>query len=366
MKVTVLIISAHLIILAGVAFGGAANREFPSALVRDWADFLVDSALREGIEPPEELNDPALSAATREFGPAVIPLAHLPIESPLIVAETQPWSSWWFPKIEPDIFDDGLGTSPLEKYDFVRTSLTGNPSFAAKFERNHYRADGPRWEGLCDAWAIAASTYPEPKKSRALTMPNGTIVSFSVGDQKALLLKTVDSLALSDLKVYGQKFTGNQDGWIFPDIFPQELHRFVEVQLAARHKQFIMDHDPGVEVWSEPVYKANYRITAVPGRTDAVFVRLWLYSATSLTSKTERDKTGIRELAREYNYFLYGKQDGSGNLIVSSGVWVKGDLVDSRRDHPDFVYVLANPATLKRSSQNPEIDPAIVDLILGR
>jgi hypothetical protein len=329
--------------------------------IRDWADFLFHAPDR-----PEDLDDPALSAVTREFGPAVIPLSKLPIESPLAVASSIPWSSWWFPKIDRDLFDDGIGTSPLEKYDFVRAALTGSPSKAAAFEKARYNEKGPLWEGLCDAWAIAATLFSEPRASRAITLPSGAKVSFSVGDQKALLLKTVDSISAEALKIYGQRFTGNSDGWIFPDLFPQELHRYVEKQLFERHELFVMDHDPGVEVWSEPVYKANYKITAVPGRSDAVFVRLWLYSATSFAQKEQKDKTGIRELAREYDYFLYGKQDGAGNLVVSSGVWAKGDLVDSRRDHPDFVYAVADRAAVKRNSQNPEIEATIVDQILGR
>lgn len=334
---------------------------YTSLQIRDWADVLFRTA-----DQPEELNDPALSAVTREFGPSVIPLASVPIESELVAAEHTPWSSWWFPKIDRDLFDDDFGTSPLEKYDFVRSAWTRNPSHAARFEKDRYSSDGPRWEGLCDAWAIAATYFPEPKAPRSLKMPNGAVVSFSVGDQKALVLKTFEALTREELKIYGQRFTGNADGWIYPDLFPQELHRYVEKQLFERKQAFVMDHDAGLEVWSEPVYKANYKITAVPGRTDAVFVRLWLYSATSFAKKEQKDQTGIRELVREYDYYLYGHQDGNGNLVVSSGVWAKGDLVDSRRDHPDFVYALADPAQVKRNSQNPEIDPAVVDKILGR
>ncbi len=284
---------------------------FSKLEIRDWADHLAGLA-----EPPEELNDPVLSGVTRDFGPSVIPLSALPIDSDLVKADTVPWSSWWFPRIDRDLFDDGLGTSPLEKYDFVRTALTNQPSHAAVFESGRYSGTGPRWEGLCDAWAIAASVLPEPNRARTMKLPGGAVVSFSVSDQKALALKTFDALARTELQVYGQRFTGNADGWIYPDLFPQELHRYVEKQLFERRQIFIMDHDAGVEVWSEPVYKANYRISAVPGRTDAVFVRLWLYSATSIPQKELKDQTGIREQVREYDYFLYGKQDGSGNLVV--------------------------------------------------
>ncbi|HEY8278115.1 MAG TPA: hypothetical protein VIH99_00740 [Bdellovibrionota bacterium] len=328
--------------------------------IRDWADLLLRARDR-----PDELNDPALSGVTREFGPSVISLQNLPFDSDSAEADIVPWSSWWFPRIDRDLFDDGKGTSPFEKYDLVRAALTGKPSKAAALEKQHYSPDAPRWEGLCDAWAIASTIFPEPQGPRQISLPNGRSVTFSVGDQKALLLKTVDSVPSESLKIYGQRFTGNADGWIFPDLFPQELHRYVEVQLFQKHKLFVMDHDPGVEVWNEPVFKANYKITAVPGHDDAVFVRLWLFSAAPHLKKDQKDQPGMRELAREYDYFLYGKREGS-RLKVEYGVWAKGDLVDSRRDHPDFVYSAPEPSAVKRLSRNTEIDSKIVDKILGR
>jgi hypothetical protein len=95
-------------------------------------------------------------------------------------------------------------------------------------------------------------------------------------------------------------------------------------------------------------------------------VRLWLYSAGSFLARQDKDRTGIREIVRQYEYYLYGKQDGNGNLVVNSGAWVKGDLVDSRRDHSDFIYMLSDPARLKHASRNPEIDGDFVDKIIGR
>jgi hypothetical protein len=320
----------------------------------------------EQASSPLEINDPALYPATREFGPTVIPLASLPFESEVAVASRKPWSSYWFPKSDRSLFDGE--SSSLGKYDLARATLTDAPSAAAVWEKDHYNPDAPGWEGLCDAWAIAAILFPEPTQERNLRLNGGyhhfsnRKVSFSVGDQKALLLKSVESLPPDSIKVYGQKFLGDFDGWIYPDLLPQELHRFLEKQLFEGHQPFVMDHDPGVEVWSEPVYKANYAMRAVPGKPNAVFVRLWLYSAAPLRAE-EKDRVGTKDIVREYNYYLYGEPDGHGNLVVSSGEWAKGDLVDSRQDHPDYVFVLKPEA--KRHSANPEIDASIVNQILG-
>ncbi|RZA04354.1 MAG: hypothetical protein EOP11_15310, partial [Proteobacteria bacterium] len=176
-------------------------------------------------------------------------------------------------------------------------------------------------------------------------------------------LKTMEAVPETALKIYGQKFKGDFENWIYPDLFPQELHRFVEVQLFQKKQAFVMDHDAGVEVWNEPVYKANYVMRAVPGRDDAIAVKLFLYSAAPLR-KDEKERVGTKEISREYNYTLYGKRDADGNLTVDSGTWEKGELVDSRRDHPDYVFSIPNPASIARKSFNPEIDPATVDQIV--
>jgi hypothetical protein len=320
---------------------------------------------------PLQFDESALHPVTTEFGPAVIPMLALPLESELAVASVKPWSSHWFPRADRDLFDDGRGTSILEKYDLVRATATGQESGAARFESDRYEPDTVKWEGLCDAWSIAAILFPEPQKPRSFRLNGGyrhldnERVAFSVGDQKALLLKTVEAMPAESLKIYGQKFLGDFENWIYPDLLPEELHRFVEKQLFERREPFVMDHDAGVEVWSEPVYKANYKISAVGGRDDAVFVRLWLYSAAPLR-KEEKDRTGTKDMVREYNYYLYGKPDGRGSLVVSSGEWAKGELVDSRRDHPDYVFTIRDPAAVKRHSRNPEIDASIVDQIVGR
>lgn len=340
---------------------------FPKSLLSEFADVIHASRDYR----PEELNDPALYPATREYGPTVIPMNKLPFDSELVSANTKPWSSHWFPRVDKDIFDDGRGSSPLEKYDLVRSTLTSAISSAADFERARYRADAPKWEGLCDAWAIASLLFPEPAKSRTLRLDGGyhnfsnRRVTFSIGDQKALLLKSVEAIATTSLKIYGQKFMGDFEGWIYPDLFPQELHRFVEKQLFEKKEPFIMDHDPGVEVWNEPVFKGNYSLRAVPGRDDAVFVRLWLYSASPLR-KEDKERKGTKEVGREYNYILYGKLDGQGNLVVDSGVWQKGDLVDSRRDHPDYVFIIPDPSKVKPESYNDQIDVSVINQILGR
>lgn len=309
--------------------------------------------------------DPVLLAVTREYGYTVISTKALPIRSELAQANVKPWSSWWFPKKDPYLFTDSEnGLSPLRKYDMIRRARDRNAASARIEEQQAYNSNASAWEGLCDAWAIASISMPEPVHPVSFRV-EGRDVTFNVGDLKALILKTYEAAEDSGLKYYGQKFTGDSQGWIYPDLFPEQFHRFVEMELFKNKRAFVMDHDPGFQVWNVPVYKANYLIEAIPNQPDDVFVRMWVYSATS-TESNEKSFVGTKETMREYDYVLSGKRNANGDLVIQSGYWVKGPTgVDSRKDHPDYVIQIANPKALVRKSWNSQIDVKLVDDILG-
>ncbi|MBX9769595.1 MAG: hypothetical protein K2X47_20125 [Bdellovibrionales bacterium] len=327
--------------------------------IRDFAD-----SLRLQISDPL-LNDPALSAVTKEYGPTIIQ-NNLPLRSGVAVSAVKPWSSWWFPKRDPEIFSDSRGTlwSALEKYDIVRERRQKNANSALDYERNNHNPNSLAWEGLCDAWSIASISKPEPM--RPVTIRAGKRnVTFTVSELKALLLKTYEAVEDAGLKYYGQKFTGTFSGWIHPDIFPEQFHRLIEIQLFRDKLPLIMDHDPGVEVWNVPIFKANYLMEAIPNQPDKVFVRAWVYTAEP-TKSENRDDTGTRESVREYNYVLQGTRNAAGALVVNSGYWIKGpDGVDSRKDHPDYMINADLSGKLVRNSWNPELDIDLVDEILA-
>ncbi len=340
----------------------------------------------------DELDDPALTRATRELGPTVISHDKLPFRSARANSAKKVWSSYWFPHYERDLFEsaEAPGQSTLEKYDVYRRDARRVDSKAALLQKQNFSGTTARWEGLCDAWSIAAVLLPEPETLASYKLKdNKTIVRFSVGDQKALLLKSFEGISSSSLEIYGQRFhggpaktvDGQSFGWVQPDLYPDQFHRFLEVVLFERGQPFVLDHDPSEAVWSEPVDGANFEILPIPGRFDQVFVRAYIYPARQLTRDT-RDQTGKNEHIREYNYILGGTLDWSRNLRVEYGIWLNKDYiknapeyrdllalhnevrVDSRRSHPDFVYVVPATLTGARRPVNPEIDPAFVDMIV--
>lgn len=335
---------------------------------------VATEVVYQPVEPPEYLklygdifrkwlSDPSFLQVAQDLGPTVITVHDFPYKSPVAVANVQPWSSWWYPKKETTLFSVPQGLSPLQKYDLVRKSRFPQAKSAADFEKANYNASALPWEGLCDAWALASLYSPEPTHSVHIALPNGRTVNFSSSDLKALLLKTYESTIDSQLQYYGQKFTGDATSWIYPDLFPDQFHRFLEVQLFQNKQPFIMDHYAGVEVWNVPVFKANYVMDRVADNPNAVAVRAWIYSAESLLS-LEKDQVGTKVAVREYNYILEGKRNDLNALVIESGYWTTGPTgINSRNDHPDYVY--SSSKVPFRKSLNPEIDVALIDEIIS-
>ena len=321
-----------------------------------------------GLET-ESFDSPDFEKVTRKFGRSVIEMGSLPYQSPVYDTGARPWSAWWYPKFEKTLFESPTKDSTLERYDRFRQQLyrkegRGAPvDAAASIERMQYDSGALKWEGLCNAWSFAALLRPEPTQVFRYRLPTG-ILTIDVADQKALLMKSFEGIQDSEIEVYGQKFTGDQNGWIHPDPFPDQFHRFVEEMMITRKESFIMDHEAGIEIWNVPVYKANYRMDAIPGRPDAVQVRMWLYAA-SLLRKDQIQEVGLKETVREYHYVLLGKPLDDGRLEVLSGVWIKGSNgTDSRKSHPDYFITVPDRAHVTRRGFNTAIESSIVDKII--
>ncbi len=324
----------------------------------------------------DAINDPSLMAVTTELGPTVITAKTFPFRSKVATAGITPWTSFWFPKRERSLFDDSKAAnakdfnnlSTLTKFDLLKKLRNPKAPSAADYERKSFDSNSLSWEGLCDAWSIASITFPEPKKTVTyyLRSNNRNPMTFEIGDIKGLLLKTLEAVEDRGFKYYGQKFTGKDNGWIYPDIFPEQFHRLMEVQLFEKHQPFIIDIDQGVEIWNFPAYKANYTMTAMPNEPNSVYVRTWLYLADSLKS-FDKNFVGTKEVIREYNYVLQGERNSNGDLVVDLGYWVKGPTgINSRSDHPDFIMIPPEHNQIGRKSWNPEIDIKLVDEIVAK
>jgi hypothetical protein len=200
----------------------------------------------------------------------------------------------------------------------------------------------------------------EPEPNHPKTVAG---VDFDVVDLKALLILSYEQL--QGKRIFGQVYRDPlKDD--FQDIYPEQFHRLLEVTLLKTGEPFVMDTDPGIEVWNTPVSAAiiDIKRDAKDAGVMHVLARLW----ETLPSKDDQDLDfiGQRGYWAEYSYDLVGNPTPDGKLEVVYGNWtdtMDGPIpVNSVRFHPDFVTLLPNEKKL--GSRNPKIDPAIVQEIL--
>ncbi len=256
------------------------------------------------------------------------------------------WSSHWFPYYEKELFEKD--NSPLAKYD-AYARKKGYRSNAREFERQKvYNERASDWEGLCNAWAMAAIMFPEPKRSVRLYN-----INFEVRDLKALLLKSLE-LETGD-QFFGQRNNAEWDS-LYADIYPDQFHRFIQVEGFDKKNPFVMDYDAGYQVWNVPVYKVKSTIKEVEDNSEVLQVKTYVYYASPFIF--EDNFVGIETEMKIYQYDLYGAWEGE-RFRVTYGLWKES----SRWDHPD--YLIPRPERkLKRESRNKEIISKIVDEIL--
>lgn len=281
------------------------------------------------------------NSVTSEYGELVIKAGKYEFES-----DHKVWSSHWFPYYETELWEGD--SAPLVKYDKyayqrrIRTS-------AASFEKEKiYNPRASEWEGLCNAWAMAAITYPEPQRAVRLYG-----IDFEVGDLKALILKTFEK-EMGD-KFYGQRNNAEWDS-VYADVYPEQFHKFLQIEGFEKKNAFIMDFDAGYQVWNVPVYKAKSIIKEDPENPKRVSVKTYVSYASPFVM--DRNMVGIENETKVYSYDLYGKWTSKG-FIVEYGYWKDS----SRWDHPDYLIPRPNRAP-KRESNNSEVDYRLVDEIV--
>jgi len=310
-----------------------------------------DSGQRPTWAARDDSRDADFLSVTRERGPLVVKAGVQERE-----LSKRPWSGWWLPVNSSYLFQGTADhPSPLEKFDAFAKKV-GTPTRATDFERREiYDPNAIAWEGSCDAWAIASLLEPEPV---APITREGIV--FSVGDQKALLVKSYE--LAEGKKFYGQAFHGTREG-VYDDLYPDQLQRFVETELIEGGRPFVLDKDPGVAVWNTPVWHALIRIEDDAGDPEVVHGFMTLWGADPWVRNV--DDTGTRTIALEYTYDLFGPRRADGALEVRFAVWTHhAPGPNSIELHPDFVATIPEKVS-HRGSRNSELSPAIVDRIFG-
>lgn len=329
-------------------FLSCGKPEYPEEVEEDEVEVPVSPPPARAPEPLPR-RQPNFQSVTAIYGPTIVREGIFEMES-----KTIPWSSSYFPARDTYLFQGTPETpSPLEKYDaFVKKAHNEEPG-AARYQREKlYDPDAAGWEGLCNAWSVASTMEPQPKKE-----VERAGIKFGVGDLKALLILTYEYL--DGLLEFGQRFNAAGPEEEFDDIYPDQFHRLIQAELFEKGRPFVMDKEPGIQVWNMPVWQVKFNILRDRSEPTTLHVKARLTAASPFIEERGYDYVGTLPIEYIYTYDLHGKVRDDGALEVESGEWTG----ESRRYHPDFMTVL--PTEKSRKSYNVKLNNAYVEEILG-
>ncbi len=229
------------------------------------------------------------------------------------VTVDRPWNGYWWP------FEDGAlvtgidfrnRPSAMEKYDLIFQQ--NGQAVQWELER-HYDPDAPYWFGHCNGWAAASVLEQEPEAGVTYSY-----MTFSTGELKGLLTEASQGSIGS---VYGTAYRDASND--FSDIDPLDFQTVLQLYLRDNGIPIIMDADPGVEVWSYPIFA--YELDW----TDDGSTRHVTCTVRCATDGVMPDSQVNTEFVKTYTYDLY--LDGGTPV---GGDWTGGSV----DDHPDFLW----------------------------
>jgi hypothetical protein len=252
-----------------------------------------------------------------------------------------PWAAYWYPRRYKTMYE--AGDAPLRKLDQWLNSQ-GKNSKIVEWEENSYDPAAAEWEGLCDAWAMAAVITPEPKKDVTI---DG--VNFTPSDLKALTIKYFEGYKP---QVYGRRYQGlaATDGLI-QDLRPEAFHKLVEEYIGKKKQPIIIDEDPGPEIWSKPLFRVAFNIMKDPEKPQALIVKAfpWMTRQRAVVdNSTTSLATDLAAPTYEYRLYYDEKPGPDGRLKIIAGEWLSSSL----NFHPDMVFLPVG--TENKDQYNPE------------
>lgn len=310
----------------------------------------LESLLPPGIADPRyRPRGNEFTRATDLYGPLSVNVGRFFVDTFI-----RPWSGSWLPYHDPALFKDA--DSVLAKYDRYVLKTRGKQSEAALFEETHfYRPRDVLWSGRCDAWALASTLEPD----LAFLPPEVELNGIRFTRSELLSLLTVTYEEFEGAVQFGQRFNGDYKS-IYEDIYPDQFHKLLQVELFGKKRPVIMDRDAGVEIWNVPLYLAEVLISVDPEHQNILKVKTVVQTAKPLSQMSNANTDLIKNLTHTYTYDLYGYPQLDGSFKVVFGIWTG----DSVWDHPDFLWAL--PEVRVRKSKNQEVDVTVVEELLER
>lgn len=214
----------------------------------------------------------------------------------------------------------------------------------------------PSWFGLCHAWAPAAILEPEPKCS---VTKNG--VTFGVMDIKALITQMYDGSHIGTFfagtRCSDKDSATDEHGRMIDiacrDTAPDFFHIASANILGRLKKAFLVDITGNSEVWNQPVLSFSSENQVIT-KEEAIA----LVNPNEGTYKHTPEAVKFRKVTTVLNYIVEGVSEAPIATDATVGQFVKNkeytyvleldekDTIiggewtgDSKKDHPDFVWI---------------------------
>jgi hypothetical protein len=247
-----------------------------------------------------------------------------------LILDRRPWSGFWYPLSGTQLYDGS--SAPLAKLDRLATAL-GRAGGTVEWEReNHEAVPGAAWEGFCSAWATAAVLTDEPRGP--LTYRG---VTFTASDLKGLLTKAHE---LYPVRQMGVRYEGTADtDGTYQDLRPEAFHELALHFLGTEGRSLVFDDDAGIAVWSKPLYRLRWTITADPEVEHAYLVKAfpWFIRHRNRIDDAATGDADLATTAFEYRLYVDPLTRTDAGELVIAGEWLGRSLAA----HPDFALVPA-------------------------
>ena len=255
-----------------------------------------------------------------------------------------PWSGHWYPFSSDKLYHDE--NSPLGKFDALVKAAKGNTSTARAYQKKTTKGIGSTgWEGLCDAWSLAAIMTEEPRKPVDVFG-----IHFSIPDLKALL--TFSHLGYP-YEQYGYAYRGDiKTDSAYQDISPEAFHHVVNEVIGGERRATMVDEMSGLQVWNKPLFAYRWKVVQDEKNENAFLIKAYPRFVKHRRVETDKPTTYEDMETPIYRYKFYVDKTSSNHdkYLVMQGEWTG----DSFRDHPDNIKVPHKKG--KPSSHNLEFN----------
>lgn len=292
--------------------------------------------------------------------------------------ERIPYMDSWYPEKSTGTNVNGA----LTKYD---QAFYKGQDKAAKWERTYNNRTSPSWYGHCNGTSVAASRFQNPLTSVGRPAgceedPNVNCVIFTPSDIRALLAeinmnakskfvagnrcrKTQAELdALPEIRLNPT----TQDSC--EDVNPGNFHIALINFLGRKRQPLIFDHHRDNQVWNYPIYEYSYKSEGPLSEQEAIKkldlpIDRWIFNPNAKSwyfitmnisyrkARSDFEGAGTKPSPTQISYTYLLELDSQENVI--GGEWTG----DSRRSHPDFLWMAFEPdePTGTASRGNPHV-----------